>query len=1027
MNITRAAIEKDRITVVALIVIVLAGLSAYGNMSRAEDPGFIVRAAQVTTLFPGAGPERVELLVSDKLEKVIQEMPELDFVESESKTGVSIVMVNIKQSYKEMRPIWDDLRRKVERAENDLPEDVIGPIVNDEFGDVFGTIITLTGEGFTYAELKDVADEARDELLLIEEVAKVDIYGAQEERVFVEYNNARLSELGLSPFQLASILNSRNIIVPGGAVIAGPERIVLEPSGNFERVEDLGRTVIKLPDRMEVVYFEDIATVKRGYIDPPDNKVTSTGVQALALAISLREGGNVITLGEHVLATIARLQTVYPIGLEFDIVAFQPREVEKKVNDFVGNLGQAVLVVVGVMLVFLGLRTGLIVASLIPMAIIMTLLVMSIFSIGIDQMSLAALIISLGLLVDNAIVMTESTMVQISEGKSPVEAAVASANELRVPLLISSLTTCAAFLPIFLAESTTGEYTAPLFKVVTITLLSSWILALTMIPMLSVKFLRVKAKGAGESYDTRFHRAYRSTLTLALRHRLLSGAVIMVVFIIAMWSFRFLPNIFFPPNNKAIFTAEFELPVGTSIEHTEEVVKEIEAFMIEELLVTADRPEGLTNWAGFIGRGGPRFQLPFNPEPPSPNYAFMLVNTTSYDAIDDHIARIEDFTFERFPDLTSTVEKLELGPPIEAPVQIRVFGRDPGVLFAIVDQVKAKLQTIPGARNLSDDWGSRTKKLLVKVNQPRARRAGVTSQDIALSLQTGLSGLEMSDFREEDKLIPITLRSVAADRQDLGKLESLNVFAQATGGSVPLKQVADIEVVWEPAKIIRRDRLKTVTVNAYTTPGHTASQINSQLKPWLDDLSADWGVGYRWEFGGEAETSGEANQSIGEKLPIAALIIILLLVGQFNSIRKPMIILLTIPLGLIGVIFGLLIARSYFGFMTLLGIISLAGIVVNNAIVLIDRIKIEIEEFGLEPARAIIEAAQRRLRPILLTTATTMGGLMPLWLGGGPMWEPMAIAIIFGLAFATVLTLGLVPVLYSALFKVSFKDFSYTS
>ncbi len=494
---------------------------------------------------------------------------------------------------------------------------------------------------------------------------------------------------------------------------------------------------------------------------------------------------------------------------------------------------------------------------------------------------------------------------------------------------------------------------------------------------------------------------------------------------LAMYSFRYLPNIFFPPSDRPFFKTELELPVGTHIERTQQVVREVEGFLRDELVVGEGREEGVTTWAAFIGQGAPRFVLPYSPVPPSPNYAFMLINTTSDKPIQDYISKIEAFTFEQFPDLITTARRIELGPPIDYPLEVRILGRESDVLFSLVDRVKERLRAIPGAKNIDDDWGRRTKKLLVRVNQPRARRAGVTSQDIAVSLQTGLSGFDMTEFREDDKLIPVTLRSVAADRLDIGKLESLNVYAQATGSSLPLKQVADVEVAWEPARIWRRDRLRTVTVRGHLEPGFTAAGVNAELVPWLEEESRDWGVGSRWEIGGEVETSGESNQSIGEKLPIAALIIIILLVGQFNSIRRPAIILMTIPLGLIGVIFGLHVTRSYFGFMTLLGIISLAGIVINNAIVLIDRIRIEIDELGLEPSRAIVEAAQRRLRPILLMAATTVGGLLPLWLGGGPMWEPMAIAIIFGLVFATVLTLGVVPILYSLFFRVSFKEFSY--
>jgi multidrug efflux pump subunit AcrB len=1023
VDITRAAIEHRRVSAVALAVVLVAGMSAYQSMSRAEDPGFIVRTAQITTIFPGASPARVETLVTDRLEKAIQELPELDYVNSQSKTGVSVIFVNIRNEYTDMRPIWDDLRRKVDAVRGDLPDNVIGPTINDEFGDVFGIVLTMTGEGFSYAELKDAAEQARDEFLMIDQIGKVDLYGIQDERIFVEYNNARLADVGLSPAQLAQLMESRNIIIPGGELTADDERIVLEPSGNFETVDDLRRTVIQVPASREVLFLEDIATVTRGTVDPPRSLVRSGGRPALALALSMREGGNIVELGTAVEAVIQRLRTDYPYGLELDVIAFQPNDVQKKISDFQGNLIQAVLVVAAVMLVFLGLRTGLVVATLVPGAIIMSLWVMSLFGIGLDQISLASLIIALGMLVDNAIVMSESIMVQMGEGVPAKEAAIASARELRVPLLISSLTTSAAFLPIFLAESTTGEYTAPLFKVVTITLLCSWVLALTMIPMLCVRFLKVKSAGR-TSFDGRFYRAYRGALIWFLQHRLVTLSGVAVLFVAALGGFRLLPNIFFPPTDKAVMKTELELPLGTSIEATRRVVAEVEAFMRDSLAATRDRG-GVTSWATFIGNGGPRFLLSHTPEPPSPNYALMIVNLSSVEAIAESRTRLEAFAFSHFPDLETTVRRIENGPPISTPVEVRISGRDADQVFEIVDAVEEQLAGIAGTRNVGDDWGAWTKKILVEVDQPRARRAGVTSRDVAVSLQTGLSGIELTQYREDDELIPITLRSVQADRRDVDKLRSFAVFAQATGRSVPLLQVADIRVAWEPSKILRRDRLKTVTVGAQLEPGTTAADVNSALRPWLESESGGWPLGYRWEFGGEAETSGEANQSIAEKLPIAAMVIILLLVLQFDSIRKPVIILMTIPLGLIGVVIGLLVARSYFGFMTLLGIISLAGIVINNAIVLLDRIRIEMEENGREPPAAIVEAGQRRLRPILLTTATTVVGLVPLWLGGGAMWEPMAIAIIFGLMFATVLTLGFVPVVYSLLYRVSFAGYAY--
>jgi multidrug efflux pump subunit AcrB len=706
-------------------------------------------------------------------------------------------------------------------------------------------------------------------------------------------------------------------------------------------------------------------------------------------------------------------------------VQFQPQAVDDKVRDFVDNLIQAVGIVAAVMLMTLGLRTGLVVSSLIPMAMVMALMVMSMFDIGIDQMSLASLIIALGMLVDNAIVMSESIMVQMAAGKPPVEAAVDSANELKLPLLTSSLTTAAAFLPIFLAESNTGEYTAPLFKVVTITLLCSWVLSLTMIPLFCVWFLKVNVNPEAQSFESRFYRTYRGGLLGLLRLRWLFLAAIVGVFFLALQGFAYIPVIFFPPNDRPTFSADVELSVGTPIERTEAVVSELETFIHQTLTAGPQRAAGVTNWAAFIGQGAPRFVLPYAPKMESPNYAYMLFNATSREVLEALIEPLEHFANTQFPDLKATIRPLDLGPPAWPPVEVRLGGREPDVLFDIVEQVKAKLRSIPGTKLIDDNWGARSKKIVVNINEPRARRAGVTNQDIAISLQTFLTGFDTTEYREDDKLIPVTLRSVEAERKDIDKLETLNVYVQATGQSVPLTQVADLEVVWEPAKINRRNRLKTVTIEAGLEPGFTATQVNAILQPWLHEQQPQWPLGYVWSFGGEAETAGEANASIAAKLPIAGLIIILLLVGQFNSIRRPVIILLTIPLGLIGVVIGLLSTHLYFGFMTLLGIISLAGIVINNAIVLLDRIRIEIEENGLEPPRAIIESAQRRLRPILLTTCTTIGGLIPLWLGGGPMWEPMAVSIIFGLLFATALTLGVVPVLYAIFFRVNFRDFRY--
>jgi len=1017
MSITEAAIRYNRVTLVALLSMLLGGFGAYQSMPRAEDPGFIIRVAQVVTKFPGASPERVEQLVTDPLEKVIQELPELNIVFSQSRTSVSIIFVEVRESYTNMRPIWDSLRRKIDRVQNELPDDALPSEVNDEFGEVFGIVISVTGDGYSYAELKDVADELRNEFLLMPAVAKVDIYGAQEERLFVEYSNARLAEAGLSPGQLIQILSARNIIIPGGDVSTGQERLVLEPSGNFESVDDVARSLIQLPKSGEVVALQDIAQVYRGYIDPPEAKVSATGQPGLALAIAMREGGNIVELGEKVDIRLAELQAQYAIGLEFDFVARQPAEVNRIVEIFRGNLLQAVGVVTLVMLLTLGIRTGLIVATLIPTTMVMSLLVMSILEIGLDQVSLAALIIALGMLVDNAIVMSENTQVLMQQGKTSLEAAIQSASELRVPLLTSSLTTAAAFLPIYLAESQTGEYTAPLFKVVTITLLCSWLIALTIIPMLSVQFMRAP-KTNGSPYDTRFYRGYRATLRTILRFRWIAMIMVALLFWLGMVGFSKVPALFFPSADKPFVRVDLELPFGAPLDRTEAVVAAIEEHMFAELQVNPERTEGVTNWIAYVGGSGPRFVLQHSPEPNRSHFAFMLVNSTG-DLINDHImASLQDFAFENFPDLKIRTRRVEYGPPVSNPVEIRLSGRDQDHLFSIVDQVKVHLATLPGTNKVDDNWGARIKKLRIDVDEARARRAGITNRDIAISLQAALSGIELTQYREGDDIIPVTLRSETASTDDIGKVERINVQSQSTGRSVPLSQVADIEVLWQPAEIFRRNRLKTVTVSSGLSGDITAAAINAELEPWLNAQQQSWGPGYRWEFGGEVESAKDSNAAIGAKLPIALFCILILLVMQFNSIRRTAIVLATIPLALIGVAAGLLIAKSYIGFMTTLGIVSLFGIVINNAIVLLERINIEIEENGLEPFNAIVEAAQRRLRPILLTTATTVLGLLPLWYGGGRMWEPMAVSIIFGLLFGTVLTLGVVPVLYAIFFRV---------
>ncbi len=1024
MNLTRHAIDRRAVTFVALAAIAVSGVLAYRDLPRAEDPGFIVRNAIVKTRFPGAAPERVELLVTDKLEKAIQEIPEVAHITSESRTGQSIVTVEARESVTDLRPVWDRLRRKVDQAAAALPEG-ISPVVDDELGEVFGTVLALTADGFSYAELEEIANQVRDFLLKIDDVAKVDIHGAQEERVYVDFDNARLAGLGLSAAQLQGILQSSNIIIPGGAVETGVERIVLDPTGNFTSLEDIRRALLTLPGTTQTLYLGDVADIRRGYADPPGSRVRANGRAALVLAVSMREGGNIVRLGENILSALSELEGRYPVGVAFDILAFQPDVVHRAVTTFVSSILQAVGIVLACMLLFLGLRTGLVVATLVPMTILATLMLMRYLGIGLDKMSLASLIIALGLLVDNAVVMSESIVVRMRAGEKAREAALASARELRVPLLVSSLTTIAAFLPIVLAESAVGEYTAPLAQVIAITLLSSWILAITMIPLLCVLFLKIKRRpdaaaggGSGAEFDTPFHRRYRRLLAALLRRPLRVPLGALALLAAALGMFRFIEQSFFPDSTEVLFTGSFELPYGTSFAYTEGAMLDIERFLSEEL-AAGDGREGVRNWAFFMGAGAPRFSLGYEPAQGHAGYAAFIGNASSLTALPGLIERLREYVEANHPGIEATLKPLATGPGSGSPVEVRLSGEDEEVLFDLAGEVKAHLASLPGTRNISDNWGVQTKKLVVNIDNARARRAGITNRDIAVSLRTALSGSAVTEYREGDKAIPVVLRSEAGGREDIGKLESINVYAES-GRNVALRQVADIELAFEPSRILRRDLSKTLSVlsDLDSGSGATALSTAAAADAWLAEQQARWPAGYSYGIGGTFESSANANAAIAAKLPVAGLIILLLLVGQFNSIRQPLIVLLTIPLSLIGVAAGLLLTGEPFGFMTLLGVISLAGIVINNAIVLLDRIRIEIEENGLDPARAVLEAAQRRLRPIVLTTATTAGGLLPLWLGGDPLFVSMAVAILFGLVFATFLTLSVVPALYCLLFGV---------
>ncbi|PPK85216.1 multidrug efflux pump subunit AcrB [Neolewinella xylanilytica] len=1042
MNISKLAIENNRVTILVVLMVAVLGLTGYNNLSRNAMPPFTIRVATVVSSFPGASPERIEELITERIERVAQELPEVKEITSESRTGLSIVSVELDPSIRaeNMQPVWDRLRRKIDILRPDLPDGLRSiQVKDDDIGVEYGIQVGLSGPGYALSELEDAAENIRDNLVTLPDAAEVEITGMRQEQIFVEFDNARLARYGLSANQLQQTISATNIVFAGGDVTLGDQRIVLEPSGNFESLDDLANTVVSLGND-QTAKLGEIARISRGYASPAERLVRLSGEQGLVVAVAVREGANLVELGEDIDRRLEVFNQTLPVGMEARRIASQDTFVQASVTNFVSNVVQSVAIVLAVMFLFLGWRTGLVVASLIPLAIVMTLMLMNIFDVGLNKVTLAALIMALGMLVDNAIVISESMMVGMEDGLSPKKAAYQATSELATPLLISSLTTSAAFLAFFLAENTMGEIMGNLFIVISFALLSSWILAMTVVTMLGVALIRVKQRGAGVADDPesatvpeaeatppkrnifeRLNEQYGGMIYWSLKHPWMVLTSVIVLFFCSLSLFGRLPFIFFPDSDRNLITMNIELPQGTDIQRTTEVVEGMEAYINTELLTDDPEANGIASYTSFVGEGPKSYDLGYQPGEANSGYAHVLLNTTRFEANNLMIERLEQYGRENFPDADISVSPLSGGGGAAADVEIRITGPSADELFRISDNVKAELYQIPIATNITDNWGPKSKKVVVNIDPDKASAAGVTNQDIAVSLRTNVSGYTAGSYREGDESIPIVMRGRGAEEYRVDDLQGLNVFAQGSGANVPLPQVADVSVDWQYAKINHRDLMRTLAVRADAVVGYTATDVTQRLIPRLDSLAADWPVGYDYSLGGESERSREAMGAVAAKLPLAGFIIIVLLMLQFNSFRKTGIVLATIPLGIIGVILGLLLFQSYFGFMGFLGVISLSGILINNAIVLIDRIEIE-EKAGKTEFRAIVDACQQRFRPILLTTFTTALGLIPLYLGGGLIWEPMAIAIMVGLLFGTVITLIFVPITYKLLFGIREKQ-----
>jgi multidrug efflux pump subunit AcrB len=770
MNITQFAIERNRITFTVLATILLLGFALFSDLPRDSMPPYTIRVATIVSQFPGASPERVEQLVSFKIEKIAQELPELDEVSSTSRTGLSVVSVTLKDEVnpEDLQNVWDRLRRKLTNMD-DLPEGVNPKLNDDGVGDVYGIVVGLLSDGFSYAEMEEYADDIRDDLIKLEDAAKVEIGGLQEERVFIEFDNTQLAEYQLTSSRLQSIIASTNILSSSGEIYMGDESIILEPTGNYNNIDDIRQTLIPVGNQSQLISLEDITTISKGYINPAKQLVRVNGLNALSLHVNLKDGANVIALGEDIDVVMEEWNSKLPIGLELIRLSSLDTYIDVKISDFIGNLGQSIIIVLAVMLIFLGFRTGTIIASLIPIVTIMTLMWMGVINMGLNQVTLAALIMALGMMVDNAIVVAESVMVKVEGGMDTKQAAIESCSELFAPLLISTLTTSAAFMAFYLAESVMGDIVGPIFVVITIALLSSWLIALTVVTLFCYYFLKVN--NSGELKESVIDRLinwmkalYKDWILNALQNKYLVIVGILVMFMASLFGFTRIAFLFFPDSDRNLITVDINLPEGTRIETNQETVRRLEDYFGEELLVSDENPTGIISWSSYIGEGPESYDLGYQPDEANSNYAHILVNTSDASLNNSLITTIDNFVLRNFPNADIKVGPLGAGGG-GVPIEIRIIGDEPDQLSAISEAVKIQLSSIAGTKNVKDNWGPKSKKFVIQIDENRAQNAGITNQDIATSLQTVLTGFRTGEYREDDKSIPILMKSDVGSEQ----------------------------------------------------------------------------------------------------------------------------------------------------------------------------------------------------------------------------------------------------------------------
>ena len=1014
-GITRFGLDSARLTLVFIIIVIAGGISLFLNFPRQEDPPILIREVVVSAQFPGMSPEDVEQLITRHIEAELRAMPEIDDIWSDSKTGVAVVHADTADQYNDVEAIWQKVRNRMKDLAPQLPEGTIGPFVNDEFGLVAVATVALWSEGFNMEEMREVAWDIRDRLYELQGIRKIELWGVHEERVFLEYSSAKLAQLGVSVQDIIQTLIEQNVVLPGGRFEVAGEDLIIEPSGNFRSVEDIEELLIAVPGTEQPVFLKDILNVRRGFSDPPQDLAFYNSKRAIVISLSITPGVNAVDFGERLTDKVRDLESNLPLGYVLDFATFQPDLVEKAVGGALLNVYQTLVIVLVVVVAFLGVRTGLIVGSFVPMTMLLGLIIMSLVGVELERISIASTIIALGMLVDNGIVTAEEIRNRLEAGEERRTACLKTAQVLSIPLLTSSLTTILAFMPIYLLTGDVGEYAISLPVVIIKMLMSSWFLSMYVTPYMCFYFMKgPKKEGAqnvdgAEAYSGRIYVMYRALLSSLLNGRYLVLVVVFAVLVGGGYLGTQLVREMFGHSDRNQFLIYVDLPAGYNIKSTEEVVQRLTNWLADKEV----NPD-ITGTIAYVGTGGPRFVLVLAPFDPDPHRAFIIATTESGEQVPEAAKRARRFIAESLPEAEGRVKLMWTTGPEPGFVEIRLYGPDSSYLYQKGEEFTERVRAMPGTVDIRNNWENTVLKAVVEVDQTQARRVGISSEEIANSLQAHIDGIRATDYREGDQAIPIVLKSQERERAQGSDFYDIRVYSRAMGRDVPLMQIADIEGDWEYSRISRRNQVRALTVE-FKHESLRAMPLLAAVTPEIEAL--ELGDDYWWEVGGEIEKQAETLPKLFKWLPHCALLMVVLLIWQFNSFRRPFIIAFTLPLAFIGAFIGLLIFRAPFDFFGILGLLSLAGIIINNGIVLIDRIDTE-RAAGRDAYSAVIEATVSRFRPIWMTTITTILGVMPLILSHDPVFYSLALIIATGLAFATILTLGVVPVLYAVLFNV---------